>query len=72
MSKQQKLEKLLRELDVWSDAHVISPLSDLYTGTDEWEDAVYRVKQAVRAKVLKTCARDASFTPAEIESALLL
>jgi hypothetical protein len=42
----------MTELDLWSDANVIGPLFHSDPNQADWEDAVARVKKAIRAKVL--------------------
>ena len=44
----------MQELDMWTNSNVISPLFASETSPDDWEDAVERVKKAIRAKVLES------------------
>jgi len=51
MSEQRSF---MQELDLWSDANVVGPLSSADPNHQEWPAVVEQVKKAIRQKVLDT------------------
>ena len=49
MSEQRSF---MQELDLWSDANVVGPLSSAGPNHQEWPAVVEQVKKAIRQKVL--------------------
>ena len=49
MSEQKSF---MQELDPWSDANVVGPLSSADPNHEEWQAVVEQVKKAIRQKVL--------------------
>jgi hypothetical protein len=44
----------MQDLDLWSDANVVGPLSMNDPQALDWENVVEQVKKAIRAKVLES------------------
>ena len=44
----------MQQLDQWSDSNVVFPLFNTDPEAGQWEDAVARVKKAIREKVLQS------------------
>jgi hypothetical protein len=44
----------MAELDMWTEANVLGPMYHTDPKDADWEDAVLRIKKAIRAKVLES------------------
>ena len=44
----------MAELDLWSEANVVGPLSVTNPGEPDWDNATAQVKKVIRAKVLES------------------
>ena len=59
----EEKSSFMAELDLWSEANVVGPLSSTDPNQTDWEDAVARVKKTIRAKVLESYRNGQSAGP---------
>lgn len=61
MSEQKP--SFMAELDLWTEANVLGPMYHTDPNQRDWEDAVMRIKKAIRAKVLESYRNGQSAGP---------
>ena len=54
MSELTKAKSYMQELNLWSEANIIGPLSISDPNGFDWENVVEQVKRAIREKVLES------------------
>jgi hypothetical protein len=54
MSELTKAKSYMQELNLWSEANIIGPLSLNDPNEFDWENVVEQVKRAIRTKVLES------------------
>ena len=58
--------RFMVELDLWTEANVIGPMFHTDPNQHDWEDAVMRIKKAIRTKVLESYRNGQSAGPRRV------
>jgi hypothetical protein len=51
---EQKQKSFMEELDKWTEANLIGPLTHVHEFPEKWDETMERVKKGIRAKVLES------------------